>query len=85
MTAHATELYRRMKDEANRLLAAGVQSEEIAWMCAGAFIRHQDAARPWPRPREHGSERGYQQHRYDDTPACAPCRAAHAHEHRRTA
>jgi len=31
-----------------------------------------------PLPREHGSERGYQQHRARrDMPACEPCKAAH--------
>lgn len=31
-----------------------------------------------PLPREHGSERGYQQHRSrDDMPACEPCQVAH--------
>ena len=31
-----------------------------------------------PLPREHASERGYQQHRsHDDMPACDPCLAAH--------
>ena len=30
-----------------------------------------------PLPREHGSERGYQQHRSRREPFCAPCRLAH--------
>lgn len=31
-----------------------------------------------PLPREHGTERGYQQHRARrDMPACEPCKAAH--------
>lgn len=29
-------------------------------------------------PREHGTDRGYQQHRHrNDMPACEPCKAAH--------
>jgi len=28
-------------------------------------------------PREHGTERGYRQHRTADDPACPPCTAAH--------
>ena len=30
-----------------------------------------------PLPREHGSERGYQQHRARKEPFCDPCRLAH--------
>lgn len=30
-----------------------------------------------PLPREHGSERGYQQHRARREPFCGPCRLAH--------
>lgn len=29
-----------------------------------------------PAPREHGTEKGYQQHRRNE-PACGPCRHAH--------
>lgn len=29
------------------------------------------------KPEEHGTERGYQQHRYNGTPYCAACREAH--------
>lgn len=86
----------QLRAEVARLLAAGVRDEATAWLCAAAHLRLQreraearlrrvDGGPPWPRPREHDSERGYQQHRYDQTPACDPCRAAHALEHRRTA
>lgn len=30
-----------------------------------------------PYPREHGTDRGYQQHRQYAEPACASCKAAH--------
>lgn len=35
------------------------------------------------KPEEHGTERGYQQHRYRGTKACDVCRAAHAEHNRR--
>lgn len=34
-----------------------------------------------PRPAEHGTERGYQQHRRDNSPTCFACRLAH-NQHR---
>jgi hypothetical protein len=38
-----------------------------------------------PLPREHGTERGYHQHRYDREAVCDPCRQAHADHTRKKA
>lgn len=69
--------------EVARLLGAGVRSVAVARRCASAVSYQHELAHRALLPREHGSERGYQQHRYDDTPACAPCLDAHA-EHNET-
>lgn len=35
------------------------------------------------REREHGTQRGYDQHRYRREKSCEPCKAAHAEDQRR--
>lgn len=86
--------------EVVRLLAVGVRDPAIAALCASS-LAYQRESRPPPRrrraiapaprrrylPREHGSERGYQQHYTDRTDACLPCRVAHSRHNyqRRTA
>lgn len=64
-----------LEAEASRLVALGL-SRAVANDCAQAYVRHRRRTRLLRR--EHGSERGYQQHRYDGTPTCTPCKDAHA-------
>lgn len=61
-------------------------SELLAWTDCGPVISRgegiepiRQVATPGRFPREHATERGYQQHRHrKEMPACAPCRAAHS-------
>ena len=65
--------------------------ELLAWTTAGPVQsrgelppRENWGGRP-AAPREHGSEKGYQQHRHRrDMPACQPCLAAHSQHTRET-
>ncbi|TFV83131.1 hypothetical protein [Blastococcus sp. CT_GayMR16] len=83
---HAS-LSRAEAQEVVRLFAAGVQDPSIALLCASALCvqreqRRELTRRRHYRPREHGSDRGYYQHRYDGTPPCRSCRIAHGREAR---
>lgn len=51
------------------------------------MARHQPPrdARFYPLPREHGTDRGYHQHRTDGVPICQPCREAHNEKMRKKA
>lgn len=62
-----------------RLLRAGVSPRSAA-----VVVLEQQRRRPrpdpgpTPAPREHGTERGWRQHRTDGTEACSDCKAAHS-------
>lgn len=61
-------------------------SELLAWTDCGPVISRgegidpiRQVATPGRFPREHGTERGYQQHRHrKEMPACELCRSAHS-------
>lgn len=60
-----------------RLVRAGVH-----YPVAASLVLEQLARRPRRSghrlPREHGTERGWRQHRHDGTTACRRCAAAHS-------
>ena len=69
-------------------LAAEVRSPTSMAACGGGMSGtwagrlyttkgHRRAAGRPPLPREHGTDRGYHQHRQQDEEACSACRAAH--------
>lgn len=68
-----------------RLVDAGARPT-VAATVVHEQQRRRPSGGPRPAPREHGSERGWRQHRTDGTEACEACRAAHSrHNLRRTA
>lgn len=65
-----------------RLVRSGVTTT----VAATVVLEHHRRRRvtgPVRLPREHGTERGYHQHRADGTERCAPCVAAHTRHNAR--
>jgi hypothetical protein len=70
-----TELLREVQTVSRTLRDAGGGAVGT-W--AGELVGASPASRRGRRnPREHGTERGYQQHRWNHEERCEPCRAAH--------
>lgn len=64
--------------EACRELAQGLLAGPLDKRPIGTYAGelYGGRGRPPGRPREHGTEKGYQQHRNRKEPACPPCRHA---------
>jgi hypothetical protein len=60
-----------------RLVRSGVPTTVAATVVLEQHRRTRRTGGRPRAPREHGTERGYWQHRADHAPACPPCRAAH--------
>lgn len=75
-----------VQEEFRRLVSVGVARRIAATLVYEQLAsRHRQAGALGGRPRtarEHGSERGFRQHRTDLTPACGPCLSAHTAHNR---
>lgn len=69
---------RTAEAELLRLRTAGVNPATALLLAVATCRSRLSASGRWPDRREHGSEKGWRQHRTDGIKACAPCRAAHS-------
>ena len=67
-----------------RLIRAGVNAP-VAAVLVHEQVRRRPTGGPARVAREHGSERGWRQHRTDGTSSCPDCRAAHVQHNTRSA